>query len=226
MFGHEGELVATVGGGIVVDPFTNLVTSEQVLWTFYVLGIFFLVKIVFLNVIFAIIVDEFVAIRERRAVAQEKMESQCFVCSIPREEFLSNAKDFTTHLRSEHNYIHYLYFFAYLREKLKRLAAKNGQVDEHRFFTDIESEIIEKIRCKEGVGCFPNRRAIVFELEQESTATDKFSDFLKKLSKQINSSLISQRDIVNLASQIDEQLAAAKYMFEKPSTRHKGKNPS
>lgn len=26
MFGHEGELVATVGGGIVVDPFTNLVT--------------------------------------------------------------------------------------------------------------------------------------------------------------------------------------------------------
>lgn len=159
------------------------------LWTFYVLGIFFLVKIVFLNVIFAIIVDEFVAIRERRAVAQEKMESQCFVCSIPREEFLSNAKgtyqtnktsaflvydllpstledhravraipnshcwscthpvalDFTTHLRSEHNYIHYLYFFAYLREKLKRLAAKNGQVDEHRFFTDIESEIIEKV---------------------------------------------------------------------------------
>jgi uncharacterized membrane protein YgcG len=78
--------------------------------------LFFIVVGVFLiNILLALIVDEFGNLRSQRQVANTERFTRCLVCSIERETFQRNGVDFGHHIRVEHNIVHYLYLFAHLK---------------------------------------------------------------------------------------------------------------
>jgi hypothetical protein len=108
----------------------------------YQLLFFVVVGTFMINILLALIVDEFGNLRGKRALANTERFTRCFVCSIERETFLRNGVDFAHHIRFEHNIVHYMYFFAHLKyaDVLKYGAAERyvfeRTLDEayHKFF--------------------------------------------------------------------------------------------
>ena len=89
-------------------PHALAIVAFQALF-FIVVGIFLL------NILFAIIVDEFGRLRERRSLASTERFSRCLVCSIERETFQRKGIDYMHHVITQHNIVAYLYFFAHLK---------------------------------------------------------------------------------------------------------------
>lgn len=77
---------------------------------------FFLIKLMFLNVIFSIIVGTFGILRAMTERRESDIANVCFVCGSSRIEFSKLGKCFDGH-RKEHDPWSYVYYLYYLKEK-------------------------------------------------------------------------------------------------------------
>eukprot|EP00048_Salpingoeca_helianthica_P013841 m.209123 g.209123 ORF g.209123 m.209123 type:complete len:2833 (-) comp15551_c7_seq5:71-8569(-) len=85
------------------------------------LSFFLLLNVVALNVVLGVIVDTFSEIREEDNRLRETKRSECLICGISRKDIDKNSTStFVQHVSEQHNRIHYLRFFQYLRDKAER----------------------------------------------------------------------------------------------------------
>ena len=70
-----------------------------------------------LNVVFGIIVDTFGELRDEKFQIEDDMTSNCYICSIPSEEFEKAGTSFQDHTADQHNMWAYLFFMMHLRRK-------------------------------------------------------------------------------------------------------------
>jgi len=80
---------------------------------------YFLIIIIFLNVIFGIILNTFAQLRSDRDAIDEDIRSNCFICSMKSDLFDRQALGFAHHIKYDHNMWNYLYFFIHLNNKDK-----------------------------------------------------------------------------------------------------------
>jgi len=64
-----------------------------------------------------LIIDAFGELRDQQDVAQEKLESNCFVCDIAKDYFDKIPRGFERHTEKEHNLANYLFFLMHLINK-------------------------------------------------------------------------------------------------------------
>jgi inositol 1,4,5-triphosphate receptor type 1 len=55
--------------------------------------------------------------REENDLIEHDIRSQCFICSIQREEFGHNGMSYDHHVKHEHNMWKYVWFSIYIDEK-------------------------------------------------------------------------------------------------------------
>eukprot|EP01130_Rhizamoeba_saxonica_P008534 TRINITY_DN3455_c0_g1_i1.p1 TRINITY_DN3455_c0_g1~~TRINITY_DN3455_c0_g1_i1.p1 ORF type:complete len:1630 (-),score=312.73 TRINITY_DN3455_c0_g1_i1:49-4482(-) len=139
----------------VIDPWGHVDMFYGVGWIMFVVLFYLVMGVVLLNVVFAIIVDTFGQLREKRNESKEELNSNCYICSLDRDSFQRAAKDFNEHTDNDHNRLHYLYFFAYMKE----LNVNN----ELQQLSLLEKEIRKKIKAKKFLKFFPISRAMVLE---------------------------------------------------------------
>lgn len=129
-------------------------------WLVFQVLFFFYVGPIVLNMVLAVIVDTFGDLRDRSKEAKDQLGNTCIVCSIERDTFQQRSKDFSKHLEKDHNRLHYLYFFAYLKERNQR-----GEVQQ---LSQLEHVIFEKLMAGKSVEVFPIGRSLTLETEESS----------------------------------------------------------
>jgi hypothetical protein len=67
--------------------------------------------------------------------------------------------DFAKHLEHDHNKLHYLYFFAYLRERNQR-----GEVKQ---LSQLEQHVFDKIKANKSIDIFPIGHSIALDNEDD-----------------------------------------------------------
>jgi inositol 1,4,5-triphosphate receptor type 1 len=92
-------------------------TLSTALGTFYQLFYVILINFVLQAIISGLIIDTFSAMRNESDVIEEDIRKQCFICSIPRDEFDQVGLSYTTHIKEEHNMWHYVWFKIHLGMK-------------------------------------------------------------------------------------------------------------
>jgi len=161
-----------------VDPWNGSIPSQSYAMVAFIVVYFSVTGPILLNVTFAIIVDTFGELRESRKAAKDNLGTTCFVCSLERDRFVYAAKDFNVHLEKEHNRLHYLYYFAYLKDLLSRGQTRN----------DVEIDIINRISQREFLKFFPVGRAKVLETEKKEDETTRIWSTMERLARQIEAS--------------------------------------
>eukprot|EP01125_Pyxidicula_operculata_P015457 TRINITY_DN5248_c0_g1_i1.p1 TRINITY_DN5248_c0_g1~~TRINITY_DN5248_c0_g1_i1.p1 ORF type:complete len:2660 (+),score=527.09 TRINITY_DN5248_c0_g1_i1:28-8007(+) len=151
------------------DPLIHEVDYRNLFWVVYMILFMMIVGPTLLNMTFAVIVDTFGEIREKRKEAKKSLASNCLMCSLDRDTFQQYSRDFNIHIEKEHNQLHYLYFFAYLRD----LSAQNTDTLFPRELSVLEQDIFQKIEQRKFLKFFPIGRASTLESEEEEDATTK-----------------------------------------------------
>lgn len=164
-----------------VDPWDGSVDSLSYAWVSYHFAYWFVCTLVG-NVIFAVIVDTFgrtssslpprpsapprhsppPEMRENRNKSKEALGTTCFICSLERDAFQQQSKDFLVHQEKEHNRLHYFYFFAYLKDRQRALGGDQALVGQ----SDIEADIVAKVAERNFLKFFPVGRALSLEGDQ------------------------------------------------------------
>lgn len=91
--------------------------SSSILGTIYNLSYVILFNLVLQAILAGLIIDAFTRMREENDRIEHDMISQCFICSINREEFEHNGISYHHHLKREHNMWQYVWFSIYINEK-------------------------------------------------------------------------------------------------------------
>jgi hypothetical protein len=151
--------VPVAGGLIQFFPALNDQTDTlRPGWLVFQVLFFFYVGPIVLNMVLAVIVDTFGDLRDRNKEAKDQLGNTCIICSIERDTFQQRSKDFTKHLEKDHNRLHYLYFFSYLKERNER-----GEVQQ---LSQLEHVIFEKIMAGKSVEIFPIGRSLTLETDE------------------------------------------------------------
>ena len=110
-----------LGGGIA-DPF-NLMGDPNlgIFWGRFLVDItfFFIVKMVFLNLIAGIIIDTFGEMRDRMDEREKDAESVCFICGLSKWQVEKKGQEFKKHIKNVHEKWQYLYFMSRLESENK-----------------------------------------------------------------------------------------------------------
>uniref|UniRef100_A0A915JQE9 Uncharacterized protein n=1 Tax=Romanomermis culicivorax TaxID=13658 RepID=A0A915JQE9_ROMCU len=64
-----------------------------------------------------LIIDAFGELRDQQDTAQEKLESNCFICDLSKDFFDKLPRGFEHHTDKEHNLANYLFFLMHLIQK-------------------------------------------------------------------------------------------------------------
>lgn len=208
---------------------SNSGTGDAVAWTIYNLIFYIIISLILLNVILGIIVDTFGQIRDQRSDTESYKSNYCFICSIDRETFQKKGIDFVKHVEDDHNKWHYLYFFAYLKERINN--------DKYYLLNETEIYVLEHITNRNYLKFFPVEMSMSLQVENQSqnplslnkdnslnpsgivnsTQVDitaimnkSFEDFEKKVSNtvtiQLNQTILTLLDeIKSLKTQLDKQ---------------------
>jgi hypothetical protein len=103
--------------------------SDTAGWHVFCIAFYLIFGLLLLNIFLAIIVDTFSELRDGKKEADQAKANSCYVCSIERETFkrkgvgkffkklVFTLLDFVSHITSDHNIFHYLYFFAYVKDQ-------------------------------------------------------------------------------------------------------------
>ncbi|KAF2077069.1 hypothetical protein CYY_001636 [Polysphondylium violaceum] len=184
----QGQLVQFVSYNSY-EPDTNTGTGHTVAWTAYNLVFYIIVSIILLNVILGIIVDTFGQLRDQRASTEEYKSNVCFICSIERETFQKKSIDFLKHIEDDHNKWHYLYFFAYLKERVS-----NGQLNQ---LNELEIYVLDSITNRSYINFFPyemsmSLQGIENDKKSNNSTADQFNKSLEDVEKKISNNISSQ----------------------------------
>jgi len=163
-------------------------------------------QIFLLNVVLAIIVDIFGGLRDQKDEAKAALANSCFICSIERDTFKRKGVEYLNHIENDHNIWHYVYFFAYLKDKLV-----NGQE-----LTRREDWISTEIDKRDILKFFPLERAISLEHESQEQLETKvmtkvklLEDSIKSCTEQQEKLLKENKELKGLVSHLAEELKQA-----------------
>eukprot|EP01125_Pyxidicula_operculata_P012937 TRINITY_DN4260_c0_g1_i1.p1 TRINITY_DN4260_c0_g1~~TRINITY_DN4260_c0_g1_i1.p1 ORF type:complete len:2529 (+),score=417.65 TRINITY_DN4260_c0_g1_i1:27-7613(+) len=145
------------------DAWNYTISFKSFVWVVYMMLFFVTIGPILLNMTFAVIVESFGEIRKDVIVAKRSLLSSCFICSLDRDTFQQNAKDFTVHIEKEHNVLHYFYFFAHLKD-LEFQRKHNGT----QFSSQLEEELFDAIQAKRYLKFFPVGRTLSLEDDNDS----------------------------------------------------------
>lgn len=100
-----------MGGGIG-DLFNVYAASHSKfydIWGFELL-FFFIINVIFLNIIFGIIIDTFAALRDEAKEREDDQLNICYVCGYSRVDMSKESIDFDDHIAEDHTPWKYIYF--------------------------------------------------------------------------------------------------------------------
>ncbi|GAM26988.1 hypothetical protein SAMD00019534_101630, partial [Acytostelium subglobosum LB1] len=181
------------------NPNTNAGTGLLLAWTVFCVIFYVVTTIFLLNVILGIIVDTFGQIRDQRSITEEYKANYCFICSIDRETFQKKGIDFNKHVEDDHNKWYYLYFFAYLKERMH-----NNQQNQ---LSDSELNALERIESNSSLSLFPIESAI--SLQQDMVNDNKLQDIEAKITSSVTSQInptlaMLLEEVKNLRQQVND----------------------
>jgi len=78
---------------------------------------FFFVKLILLNIVNAIIVDEFQKKNESSNIHRDQVENICYVCQLHRSKFEMKGFNFEIHSEKEHNFLDYIKYLIRIKNK-------------------------------------------------------------------------------------------------------------
>jgi len=188
----------------------NVGTGNAIAWTVYNLVFYIIVSIILLNVILGIIVDTFGQLRDQRANTEEYKSNVCFICSIERETFQKKSIDFLKHIEDDHNKWHYLYFFAYLKERVS-----NGQKNQ---LNELEIYVLDSITNRSYINFFPyemsmSLQGIENDKKSNNSNADQFNKSLEEVEKKISNNISSQMNS-SVSLLIDEVKSLRQQLIE------------
>jgi len=159
---------------------------------------------IMLNTTFAIIVDTFGHLRERRTLAKRALTSTCFICSLERDTFQQKSKDFNTHIEREHNRLHYFYFLAYLKDAETSNFKSDGEPIQ---LSSIEEDLKKKVYERKFLKFFPIGKALSLECpEEENEFNERMIQKVQRLEKQTDLTTQQQEKIFKQTSDNNRQL--------------------
>eukprot|EP01133_Synstelium_polycarpum_P012800 gene12800-15021_t len=162
---------------------SNTDTGKAVLWTLFCLVFYVVISIILLNVILGVIVDTFGQLRDQRSDTEDYKTNFCFICSIDRETFQKKGIDFNKHVEDDHNKWYYLYFFAYLKERVQNMQQNQ--------FSDSELNALKMIENKQSLSLFPIDMAMSLQGEYQSKESTRMMQAIKDMDQKINSSQLN-----------------------------------
>jgi hypothetical protein len=109
-------------------------------------------------IITGIIIDTFGELRDDKSNIEADEATNCFVCSIKRDQFERQSKKFSDHIEIEHNRWNYMYYKMYLSKK------RNTDL------TAREKYLKSRID-KQSIDYFPINKAMSIPGEPEMTRT-------------------------------------------------------
>lgn len=112
-------------GDIIGDKTFDNMSAYYTRW-FTDIIFYITVILLLLNMINGVIVSTFSQIRESGQQKTDDINNKCFICNIERKIFEKKKIDFIKHQEEEHNLIHYIMFFIYL----KRICEKDLDADQ------------------------------------------------------------------------------------------------
>ncbi|KAL6072770.1 MIR domain-containing protein [Balamuthia mandrillaris] len=100
----------------------------------YYIGFWVVVGLILLNIVLAIIVDTFGQLRDNAADFKNSTANSCFICSLTREVFqkYGGREMFHKHTQTEHNFWHYVYFFAFLKQKYHAIKTERKRLKKEK----------------------------------------------------------------------------------------------
>jgi len=144
---------------------------------------FIVVGPLLLNIIFALIIETFGELRDKRNQYREDLQHRCFICSIDDSQFQRFAAEkgkknnyqrytdvFGDHLQFDHNKWNYLYYFIYIKERAQNY-----------LLSPQEQYFYEKIAAGDYISVFPIERALVLEEGQDEEERQHIAAKLDKL---------------------------------------------
>ncbi|KNC48385.1 inositol 1,4,5-trisphosphate receptor type 3 [Thecamonas trahens ATCC 50062] len=117
-----------IGDQMVLHPYTpdRMHSYGRVA---YDLSYYFVFVVLFLNLLLAIIVDTFAALRTRKHAVEHDIQNKCFVCGLSRDDLTRDGPGFVYHVKREHSMWAYVALFEHLRGKdFLELTGREGYV--------------------------------------------------------------------------------------------------
>ncbi|KAK5582346.1 hypothetical protein RB653_003929 [Dictyostelium firmibasis] len=168
---------------------SNTVAARIIGWTVFNVAFYVVISLILLNVILGIIVDTFGQLRDQRAETEDYKSNVCFICSIERETFQKNSIEFKKHIEDDHNKWHYLYFFAYLKER-----CTNNQMNQ---LSELECSIADGITNRNYISFFPIEMSMSLQgienaNRKKEESIDQHAKLLDDLEKKITHNISTQ----------------------------------
>ncbi|KAJ1438544.1 hypothetical protein B484DRAFT_392240 [Ochromonadaceae sp. CCMP2298] len=98
-------------------PFVYGQLIANAIGTLFNVSYVILINLVLSSIVSGLIIDTFSSLREANEHTMEDIRTNCFVCSISRDEFEQADVSFDTHTKYEHNMWHYLFFQIHIQSK-------------------------------------------------------------------------------------------------------------
>lgn len=110
----DSRVISTLSGVELLGTSTLGIAFSRLLGTIYNLSYIVIINLVLPAIISGLIIDTFSTMRDEQEAIQEDIQSNCFICSISRDEFEKYGISFRRHVREEHNMWKYVWFNIYL----------------------------------------------------------------------------------------------------------------
>jgi hypothetical protein len=132
-----------------------------------------MLKILIVNMISGIIIDNFAALRKSETEMIYDMNNICTICSLKKDKIIkvykNYGKDYNTHLTVDHSVFNYIFYIIYLYKKEK--TELNG----------MESYIYESAFIQKDITWFPIKKLYIakpeeLEIDSDEDADDEDSD--------------------------------------------------
>ena len=143
------EQAFTNGQGLagILSSLLNESTADFYGLFFLNIMFFILINTILLNIVLAILVDTFSALRQKSEFFETDSSTICFICGIQKFNFEKSGIDFETHVEKDHDVWTYVNFLIFMSAKSEKDC--NG----------VEAEIYDKIK-KGSLDWFPKKRSL------------------------------------------------------------------
>lgn len=105
------------GGGIGDTLSISILSSSPAyFWSrfFYDITFFVIIKLILINIISGIIIDNFGNLRDEMNARETDIRNNCFVCGVSRHAFDEQGLSFEEHIRSNHSILVYILFLIHI----------------------------------------------------------------------------------------------------------------
>ncbi|XP_052219056.1 inositol 1,4,5-trisphosphate receptor type 2-like [Dreissena polymorpha] len=186
--------VSILHHGLVESPYAqfegNMTDNfkEAIGVMFFDVSFFIIITLLGFYIILGIIVDTFIQLRNSRGRIEDDLKTVCFICGRKCTDFGLHEKDFTKHIKIEHNLWAYILFFIHLDETNRQ---EYSPLERYVFMKLIKNEL----------DFFPIHRAPSLEMADAGKTVERHNDpidhvipTVKRLEKQMEFLVTRMKD--------------------------------